>query len=229
MVQARTYPYDNGIFADANGGGLQGEITMTAGTWLIRIPVAVIVSQVYLVTSLLQNAFGIALKFTAWGVSIAIVEILIGMSIAAGKTFLFASGLVLLGTLVSAIPMFHSLFLRPLPDYWEVAVILLAGGILICSFWIAGIIEYFPASHGLESFNGNPINSDSGQSDQEVEITFRLDSHGFGILSRRRCIVTIFDLRGLTWIESTRSRIPWMMIDGDMSSKTVNSSNDSRL
>lgn len=106
---------------------------------------------------------------------------------------MFAAGLIFLGTLISTIPVLPSHFVHPVLDQWGIAIVLITCGILICSVWIRKIAEHRAASREVNTFNDEPLDSDSDPDPwgPEVEITVRLTHRGSGILGKRRCIVSI--------------------------------------
>lgn len=135
---------------------------------------SLIVSRVHLAIHFLQSAFIAALKL-----------------ITPGRMTPIADGLILAVTVLSTIWIFHP-YLAVSPDPWGIAVVPIAGGILICSLWIARVTKRRAIPHELKAPSGEPFDSDPDQADPEIEIMVRLTDRGSGILGKRRCIVTIW-------------------------------------
>ena len=134
---------------------------------------SLIVSRVHLAIHFLQSAFIAALKL-----------------ITPGRMKPIGDGLILAVTVLSTIWIVHP-YLVPSPGPWGIAVVPIAGGILICSLWIARVTKRRAIACELKAFSGDPLNSDPDPADPEIEIMVRLTDRGSGILGKRTCIVTI--------------------------------------
>lgn len=167
------------------------QMIRTTHTWKGWLLVALMISWIYLASRLLQSASSEVLKFTLLGGVLAITELLIGISIAAGEVFPFALGLVFFGTLLSYIPFFHLDSVNFPPDHWEMAVALAACAMLICSRWINQAAEHLPLSYGFKTPKVETSDSIPDPPDQKVEITVRMARREFAVQPGRRCIVSI--------------------------------------
>jgi uncharacterized membrane protein YphA (DoxX/SURF4 family) len=167
------------------------QMIRTTHTWKRWLLVGVMISWIYLASSLLQSASSEVLKFTLLCGVLAITEVLIGISIAAGEVFPFALGLVFFGTLLSYIPFFHLHSFNFPPDHWKLAVALAACAVLINSRWINQVAEHLALPHGFKTTKVETSDSIPDPPDQKVEITVRMARREFAILPRRRCIVSI--------------------------------------
>ena len=150
------------------------------------------VSWIYVASGLLQNAAPAAVKYALLGGVIGITEALIGLSIAAGQVFPFATGLIFLGTLVSSIPLFHAGSLSFPPDHWKICVALAGSAALMSAPWIRRMLQRLSIHGGRESLDEKAELKLGGDSrDEEIGIMIRLDSHGLELVRTPRCIVTI--------------------------------------
>lgn len=167
------------------------QMIRTTHTWKEWLLVALMISWMYLASGLLQSASSEVLKFTLLGGVLAITEVLIGISIAMGKVFPFALGLVFFGTLLSYIPFVHLHSLNFPPDHWKMAVALAACAMLISSRWINQIAEHLPLPHAFKRLKVETSDFIPDPPDQKAEITVGMTHREFAIPPGRRCIVSI--------------------------------------
>jgi uncharacterized membrane protein YphA (DoxX/SURF4 family) len=175
--------------------GRDGERMQAAGTWRKWIPIIVMIAWIYVGSSLLQNEAPNAIRYTILGAVIGITEVLIGLSIAAGQVFPFATGLVFLGMLLLSIPLFHAGFLTFPPDHWKLAVALAGSAALLLSSWIRRTLRYLSIPHRFEYFDRRPESKLGLASREDLQILIKLNRN-FDFLRKRRCTVIIRHPRG---------------------------------
>lgn len=158
-------------------------MTQSARSWKRWILIVLMMAWMYLASSVLQVASSEALKFTLLGGFLAVTEVLIGISIAAGELLPFALGLVFFGTLLSNIPLFDLQSLKLPPDQWKMAVALAGCAMLISSRWIQKIAERLPLFRNAKTSHSIPL-----PSNPKVEITVRLVYRGLSLGPRRRWV-----------------------------------------
>lgn len=136
--------------------------------WLL---IVLVISWIYLASSMLQEISSVALKFIFLGGAIAITEVLIAISIAVGEVFPFALGLVFFGTLLSNIPVFHLPSLSLPSAQSKAALALIACGVLLFSRWINDTTKRIPLLHGLRVSSKSTSHSDPYTCIREFEMT----------------------------------------------------------
>ena len=167
-----------------------GAMTKPAGTGRRWISIIVMISWIYVGSSLLQNAASATVNYILLSGIIGVTVVLIGLSIAVGQVFPFAAGLIFLGTLLSSIPLPHAGSFRFPPDHWKIAVVLAGSAALFLPPWIRSRVEHLSIPHRLVFLDEKPELKAGRDSNEDVQILIRLD-RGFDCLRKPRCTVTV--------------------------------------
>jgi hypothetical protein len=166
-----------------------GATMKLAGTWRKWVLILAMIAWIYAANSMLQNVASPSVKYTLIGAVIGITVVLIGLSIAAEQVFPFAAGLILLGTLLSSIPLFHDGSFSFHPDHWKIAVALAGAASLLLSRWIRRVVHHLCVLYRLACFE-EKSESTLGDERDDVQILIRFN-RGFDSLWKPRCTVTI--------------------------------------
>ncbi|HEU5352550.1 MAG TPA: hypothetical protein VFU55_13225 [Terracidiphilus sp.] len=161
-----------------------------AGTWRKWIPTIVMVSWVYVASSLLLYEASATVNCILLGGIIGFTVVLIGLSIAVGQVFPFATGLIFLGTLLSSISLLDAGSFSFPPDHWKIGVVLAGSAALVLSPWIRRIIKHPSILHRRVFLDEKPEPRVERDSKGDVQILIKLDRN-FDFLRKPRCIVTI--------------------------------------
>jgi hypothetical protein len=167
-----------------------GAMMGPAGTWRKWIPIIVMISWIYVGSSLLQNVASATVNNIFLGGIIGVTVVLIGLSIAAEQVFPFAAGLIFLGTLLSSIPLLHDGSFSFPPDHWKICVVLAGSAALFLSPWIRRMVEHLSIFHWLVFLDEKPDLKAARDSKEDVQILIRLD-RGLFFLRKPRCTITI--------------------------------------
>jgi len=158
-----------------------------------------VVARTVLASTLLLSACAAMFQLGSWIKLVSVLELFLGVAIAAGWHTRYAASLVLLGTLGM---LCARLLAIPVPAaYWgshnsSTTALLVASGFLLCfggndaSGDILSVRENIGLSHpDLRTADGNFWG-------QDIEVMIRLENGPFASLHKRRCIVTFHNLSG---------------------------------
>ena len=160
----------------------------TFRSWNVR---AIVISRVFLATTLLLRTFDWISHATFYAELVSSLELLLGAAIAVGWLMRYAAAMVFLATLAAAsLPPHFRLAILPSHPGTTVAL-LLASSILVCFSQNTDKVEsaFIDESNESSSEHAFP----EGRKDVGVEVTIRLEDGHLRGLWKRRCVVTIHD------------------------------------
>ena len=165
----------------------------TFRNWNVR---AIMISRVFLATTLLLRTFDWISHVTFYAELAFSLELLLGAAIAVGWLMRYAAAMVFLGTLAAAsLPPHFGLAILPFPPGTTVAL-LLASSILVCFGQNTDKVDSAFIDENNEPSSEHSRALPGGLKDVDVEVTIRLEDGHLRGLWKRRCVVTIHDRAG---------------------------------